>query len=78
MTVNFSNRGSTPPPLFIDGAAVEVVHTFNYLGVHLFNTPGRTCSIRNAQQQLYLPRKLTRMGLSTNILNCFYTAQNSP
>lgn len=37
MTVNFSNRGSTPPPLFIDGAAVEVVHTFNHLGVHLFN-----------------------------------------
>ncbi|KAF7653670.1 hypothetical protein LDENG_00080190 [Lucifuga dentata] len=37
MVVDFRRRGHIPPPLFIGGAAVEMVSTFKYLDLHISN-----------------------------------------
>ena len=38
LIVDFHRKGPPPPPLYIANAAVEGVHTFKYLGMHLTNT----------------------------------------
>lgn len=76
MIVDFRKSGTVPPPLYIDGVAVEMVPSLKYLGVHLSNTLTwryNTCSIiKKAHQCLYFLRKLKRAGLNSNILSSFY------
>ena len=76
LIVDFRRKGPTPPPLYIDNAAVEGVHTFKYLGMHLNNTltwrDNTMHTIKKAHQWLYFLRKLKGAGMSTDILKAFY------
>ncbi len=42
MVVDFHRSSAPPPPLYINGAAVEIVSCFKYLGVYLTPSPGAT------------------------------------
>ncbi|XP_062850237.1 uncharacterized protein LOC134312316 [Trichomycterus rosablanca] len=63
--------------LYIDGAAVEMVPSVRYLGVHLTDTltwrTNTTAVTKKANQRLYFLRKLRRAGLHTDILRSFYS-----
>ncbi|XP_068606412.1 prolactin [Brachionichthys hirsutus] len=58
--------GYTPPPLYIGGAAVEVVQSIKYLGVYIASDlTWRTNSaalVKKAHQHLYFLRRLRRAG----------------
>ena len=74
--MDFHRRGLTPPPFYINNAAVEGVHTLKYLSLHLTNTltwqDNTMHTIKKAHQRLYFLRKLKGAGMSTDILKAFY------
>ena len=69
-------EGRYPSPRYIDNTAVERVHTFKYLGLHLTNTltwrENTMHTIKKAHQRLYILRKLKGAGMFTAILESFY------
>ena len=71
--VDFHKNSSAAPPLHINGTAVEVVPSINYLGVHLSNTltwhENTMSLVKKAHQRLYFLRKLKGAGLNSNILS---------
>ena len=76
LILDFRRKDPIPPPLYSDNAAVERVHTFKYLGMHLTNTltwrENTVHTIKMAHQRLYFLRKLKGAGMSTAILESFY------
>lgn len=76
MIVDFRKKGTAPPPLLIDCAAVERVSSIRYLGVHISNTltwrQNTLTNLKKAHQRLYFLRKLKKAKLDTNILSSFY------
>ena len=76
LIVDFRRKGPIPPLIYIDNAAVERVHTFKYLGLHLTNTltwrENTMHTIKKAHQRLYFLKKLKGAGMSTAILKSFY------
>ena len=77
LIVDFRTKQHVPPlPLFINGAVVERVPSFKYLGVHIsedlkwaINTSN---ILKKAHQRLYFLRRLRQAGLSTSVLEAFY------
>ncbi len=67
---------SLPAPLCIGGAAVEVIPSFKYLGIHIdhdLTWHTNTMSvIKKANQRLYFLRRLKRAGLSITALSSLY------
>ncbi|KAI4871728.1 hypothetical protein NFI96_002906 [Prochilodus magdalenae] len=69
---------SVPTPITINGAAVERVSSFRFLGVHITEeltwTEHTTRVVKKAQQRLFLfLRRLRRFGMDPRILRTFYT-----
>uniref|UniRef100_A0AAR2JVL9 Reverse transcriptase domain-containing protein n=1 Tax=Pygocentrus nattereri TaxID=42514 RepID=A0AAR2JVL9_PYGNA len=69
-------KGCTHSPVYINGAEVERVSSFRFLGIHIsadlswsFNT---SHLIKKAQQRLYFLRRLKQDRLSPQILTNFY------
>ena len=76
MIVDFRKGRHLPPPLHIEGTAVEVVSSFRYLGVHIANdlswSTNTACLIKKAHQRLYFLRRLRHAGLGSSVLSSFY------
>jgi hypothetical protein len=64
-------------PILIDGALLEQVESFKFLGVHITNKltwPKHTKTVvKKAQQNLFPPRRLKRFGNGPQILKRFYS-----
>ncbi len=70
-----TKKDPTHTPIYIDGAEVECVANFKFLGVHLSEdlswTLNTSILIKKARQRLYFLRKLREAHLSSHILlNC--------
>ena len=63
-------------PIYIDGAAVEQVEEFKFLGVHLTDdlkwSKHTTHVVKKAQQRLHCLRQLKKFSVSSTILRSFY------
>uniref|UniRef100_A0AAX7TT88 Alkylated DNA repair protein AlkB homologue 8 N-terminal domain-containing protein n=1 Tax=Astatotilapia calliptera TaxID=8154 RepID=A0AAX7TT88_ASTCA len=63
-------------PITINGAAVERVSSFRFLGVHLAEdltwSVHTNKTVKKAQQRLFFLRRLKRFGMSPHILRTFY------
>lgn len=74
--MDFRRRSLTHFPLFISGTAVEMVHSFRYLGVNIsrdFKWTINTSNIlKKAHQPLYFLRRLRQAGLNSSVLAAFY------
>ncbi len=71
-----TKKDPTQTPIYIDGAEVECVANFKFLGVHLSEdlswTLNTSILIKKARQRLYFLRKLREAHLSPHILLNFY------
>lgn len=63
-------------PLYISRECVESVHTFKFLGVHIFEdfswSPNTTATIKKEQQRLHFLRVFSRNGVERKLLVAFY------
>ena len=77
MIVDYRKRRTEHSPILSDGAVVEQVESFKFLGVHITNklTWSRHTKtvVKRAQQNLFPLRKLKRFGMGPQILRRFYT-----
>ena len=77
MIVDYRKRRVEHAPILIDGAAVEQVESFKFLGVHI--TKKQTWSkhtkiiVKRVQQNLFPLRRLKRFGMGPQILKRFYS-----
>jgi hypothetical protein len=63
-------------PILIDGAVVEQVDSFKYLGVHITNKltwPTHTKTVVKREQNLFPFRRLKRFGMGPQILKTIYS-----
>jgi hypothetical protein len=64
-------------PILIDGAAVEQVESFKFLGVHITNqlewSKHTKTVVKRARQNLFPLRRLKRLGMGPQILKRFYS-----
>ena len=69
--------GPSTPPILIDGAVVEQVESFKFLGVHITNklewSKHTKTVVKKAQQSLFPLRRLKRFGMCPQILKRFYS-----
>ncbi len=75
MITDFRKYSVTHPPLLINNAAVEIVESFKFLGVHItddFSWNKITSLVKKAQQQLHFLRKLKKAGTSNIIMINFH------
>lgn len=75
MVLNFGRAGPTNPSfLYVNRAAVEIIPSFQYLGVHLSYTltwcTNSTAVFKKAHQLFYLVRKLRRAQLNRAFYSC--------
>ncbi|KAI4889294.1 hypothetical protein NFI96_000254 [Prochilodus magdalenae] len=77
LKVDFRKQERVHTPITIDGAAVERVSSFKFLGVHITEeltwTEHTTRVVKKAQQRLFFLRRLRRFGMDPRILRTFYT-----
>uniref|UniRef100_A0A3Q3E360 Reverse transcriptase domain-containing protein n=1 Tax=Labrus bergylta TaxID=56723 RepID=A0A3Q3E360_9LABR len=70
------SKGGTHTPLHIDGAEVERVTSFKFLGVHISEdltwSLNTSSAIKKALQRLFFLRRLKKAHLSPQILTNFY------
>jgi hypothetical protein len=63
--------------ILIDGAVVEQVESFKFLGVHISNklrwSKHTMLVVKRAQQNLFPLRRLKRLGMGPQILKMFYS-----
>ncbi|XP_051507888.1 uncharacterized protein LOC127414139 [Myxocyprinus asiaticus] len=77
LVVDFRRRHREHSPITINGAPVERVSSFKFLGVHI--TEELTWSIhteavvKKAHQRLFFLRRLRKFGMNRHILTRFYT-----
>ena len=77
MIVDYMKRRTEHTPTLIDGAVVEQVKSFKFLGVHITNK--LTCSkhtkkvLKRARQNQFPHRRLKRLGMRPHILKRFYS-----
>ena len=67
MNVDDRKRRTEHAPILIDGAVVEQVESFKFLGVRITN------KLEWSRQSLSPLRKLKRFGMGTEILKTFYS-----
>ncbi|KAK0147579.1 hypothetical protein N1851_012946 [Merluccius polli] len=76
IVVDFRRASTQPPPLTINGAAVERVSSTKLLGVHLTEDLSWSCNTaslaRKAQQRLYFLRRLRRARAPVPIMHTFF------
>ena len=74
MIVDYRIRRTEYAPILIDGAIVEQVESFKFLGVHInklsWSKHTKTV-VKRAQQHLYPLRRLKRFGMGPQILKRF-------
>ena len=74
--VDFRLNREAPTPIIINGAEVEIVDNFKYLGVHISKDLkwhlNCTSIVKKAQQRLYFLRCLKKAGVSTKTQTNFY------
>jgi hypothetical protein len=77
MIVDHSKRRAEHAPILIDGAVVEQVESFNFLGVHITNkltlSKHTKTVVNRARQDLFPLRRLKRPGMGPQILKRFYS-----
>ncbi|KAI4882102.1 hypothetical protein NFI96_000102 [Prochilodus magdalenae] len=77
LIVDFRKQEGVHTPITINGAAVERVSSFKFLGVHITEeltwTEHTTRVVKKAQQRLFFLTRLKRFGMDTRILRTFYT-----
>ncbi|KAI4884870.1 hypothetical protein NFI96_029910, partial [Prochilodus magdalenae] len=77
LIVDFRKQERVHTPITINGAAVERVSSFKFLGVHITEeltwTEHTTRVVKKAQQRLFFLRWLIRFGMDPRILRTFYT-----
>ena len=77
MIVEHRKRRTEHAPILIDGAAVEQVESFKFLGLHITNklrwSKHTMTVVKKAQQSLFHLRKLKRFGMCPQILKRFYS-----
>ena len=77
MIVDYRKRRTEHSPILLDGAFVEQVESFKFLGVHITNK--LTCFkhtktiIKRARQNLFPLKRLKRCGMGPQILKRFYS-----
>uniref|UniRef100_A0A669C0V1 Ig-like domain-containing protein n=1 Tax=Oreochromis niloticus TaxID=8128 RepID=A0A669C0V1_ORENI len=76
LIVDFRRCRGVHTPITINGAAVERVSSFRFLGVHLAEDLTWSVhinkTVKKAQQRLFFLRRLKRFGMSPRILRTFY------
>ena len=76
MIVDFGKKRPEHTPNLIDGAAVEQVKSFKFLGVHITNkltwSKHTKTVVKRARQNLFTPRRLKRFGMGPQILKRLY------
>ena len=77
MIVDYRKRRTEHAPSLIDGAVVEQVESFKFLGVHINNklewSKNTKTVVKRARQSLFPLRKLKRLGMDPEILKRFYS-----
>ncbi|KAI4888623.1 hypothetical protein NFI96_027766, partial [Prochilodus magdalenae] len=77
LIVDFRKQERVHTPITINGAAVERVSSFKFLGVHITEeltwTEHTTRVVKKSQQRLFFLRLLKRFGMKPRILRTFYT-----
>ena len=77
MIVDNRKRRTKHAPILIDGAVVEQVESFKFLGVHITNkltwSKHTKTIMKRAQQNLFHLRRLKRFGTGPQILIRFYS-----
>jgi hypothetical protein len=75
--VNYRKRRTEHAPILIDGAAVEQIESFKFLGVHITNklswSKHTKTVVKRARQSLFPLRKLKRLSMGHQILKRFYS-----
>uniref|UniRef100_A0A674ED18 Reverse transcriptase domain-containing protein n=1 Tax=Salmo trutta TaxID=8032 RepID=A0A674ED18_SALTR len=77
MIVENRKRRTEHAPIVIDGAVVEQVESFKFLGVHITNkltwSKHTKTVVKRARQNLFPLRRLKRFGMGPQILKRFYS-----
>ena len=77
MIVDYRKKTTEHTPILINGAVVEQVESFKFLGVHITNklswSKHTNTVVKRAQQNLFPLRRLKRFGMSPQILKKFYS-----
>ena len=77
MIVDYRKKRTEHAPILIDGAAVEQVESFKFLGVHITNkltwSKHTKTVVKRARQNLFPLRRLKRFGMGPQILKRFYS-----
>ena len=77
MIVDYRKKRTQHAPILSDGAAVEQVESFKFLGVHITNkltwSKYNKTVVKRAQQNIFLLRRLKRFGMGPQILKRFYS-----
>ena len=77
MIVGYRKSGTEHAPILINGAVVEKVESFKFLGVHIINklelSKHTKTVMKRARQSLFPLMKLKRFGMSPEILKRFYS-----
>jgi hypothetical protein len=80
MSVDYRKKKIEHTPILIDGAAVEQVESFKFLGVHITNkltwSKHSMTVMKWARQNLFPRRRLKRFGMGPQILKGFYSCTN--
>ena len=77
LIVDYRKRRAEQAPVNIDGAVVERVESFKFLGVHITNkrswSKHTKTAVKRARQNLFPLRRLKRFGMGPQILKRFYS-----
>ncbi|KAI4876296.1 hypothetical protein NFI96_018083, partial [Prochilodus magdalenae] len=77
LIVDFRKQERVHTPITINGASVERVSSFKFLGVHITEeltwSEHTTRVVKKAQQRLFFLRRLKRFGMDPRILRTFNT-----
>ena len=77
MIVDYRKRRTEHAPILIDGAVVEQVESFKFLGIHITNklswSKHTKTIVKRARQYLFPLRRLKRFGIGPQILKKFHS-----
>ena len=77
MIVDYSKKRTEHTSILINGAAVEQVESFKFLGVHITNkltwSKHTMTVVKRAQRNLFPLRRLKRFIMGPQILKMFYS-----
>jgi hypothetical protein len=77
MIVDYSKRRNEQAAILIDGAVVEQIESFKFLGIHITNkltwSKHTKTVVKRAQQNIFPLRRLKRFGMGHQILKRFYS-----